>query len=268
MDSVSLDILLDSPKSIQVERNGKIVDISIPKDSASAILNDMKSFLVPLQRFCVDSVAANSGAYYAGLKKGDSIIGVDTFKTPYYQNFAAAVQHFTGQYTFLTVKSGGHIRYPVVHISDEGTVGFFAKPDTFQLVRNSYTFFQSIPAGFDMAVAKVKSIAKQLRLMVTVKDAHKQMGSFISFAKAYGTVWDWGHFWLLTAFISIMLAFFNILPIPALDGGHVMFLLYEMITGRKPNEKVMEYAQWAGMILLLSVIVYANGLDIGRLFHK
>ena len=268
MDSVGMDILLDSPKSIQVERNGKIVDINIPKDSASAILNDMKSFLVPLQRFCVDSVGANTGAAYAGLKKGDSIVCVDTFKTPYYQSFAAAVQKYAGKYTFLGVKSNGHVTYPVVHISDQGTVGFFAKADTFKLVRKSYTVVQSIPGGFNMAVGKVKSIAKQLRLMVTVKDAHKQMGSFISFAKAYGTVWDWEHFWLLTAFISIMLAFFNILPIPALDGGHVMFLLYEMITGRKPNEKVMEYAQWAGMILLLSVIVYANGLDIGRLFHK
>ena len=94
------------------------------------------------------------------------------------------------------------------------------------------------------------------------------MGSFITIAKGYGKVWDWGHFWLFTALISIMLAFVNILPIPALDGGHVMFLLYEMITGRKPNEKAMEYAQWVGMILLLSVIIYANGLDIGRLLHK
>ena len=105
--------------------------------------------------------------------------------------------------------------------------------------------------------------------MFTVKGAHKQIGGFYSIGKSYSKVWDWSSFWLFTAFISVMLAFINILPIPALDGGHVIFLLYEMLTGRKPNEKVMEYAQWAGMLLLLGLMLYANGLDVGRwLSHK
>jgi regulator of sigma E protease len=105
-----------------------------------------------------------------------------------------------------------------------------------------------------------------MKVLFTVKDAHKEIGGFVSIGKAYGTSWDWQRFWSFTAFLSIVLAIMNILPIPALDGGHVMFLLYEVITRRKPNEKVMEYAQYAGMILLLALLLYANGNDVIRIF--
>ena len=107
-----------------------------------------------------------------------------------------------------------------------------------------------------------------MKFLFTVKDAHKSIGGFISIGKAYSPVWDWQRFWAFTAFLSIVLAIMNILPIPALDGGHVMFLLYEVITRRKPNEKFMEYAQYGGMVLLLALLLYANGNDVVRLFAK
>jgi regulator of sigma E protease len=109
---------------------------------------------------------------------------------------------------------------------------------------------------------------KQFSVIFTVKDAHKQLGGFGTIASAYSTSWDWENFWGFTAFLSIALAIMNILPIPALDGGHVMFLLYEVITRRKPNEKFMEYAQYVGMFLLLALLLYSNGNDIVRAIFK
>ncbi len=126
----------------------------------------------------------------------------------------------------------------------------------------------SFPAGVHKAYETFDGYIKQFKVLFTVKDAHKEIGGFMSIGKAYSTSWDWERFWGFTAFLSIVLAIMNILPIPALDGGHVMFLLYEVITGRKPNEKVMEYAQYAGMILLLALLLYANGNDVIRLFNK
>jgi regulator of sigma E protease len=274
-DSITMDIIFNKAKSIEVQRDGKLVSVPISADDLSKILADAKGFISPLVPFSVDSVVAGLGAYKAGIKKGDSITKVDTINTPYFQTITTTLQKYIGKTVTLQVKTNGQIHYVQAHVSDKdtlgfpaGSLGFAANADTLRHVYASYTFLQSIPAGINMAFGVVSSFAKQLSVMFTVKDAHKQVGSFITFAKVYGPVWNWTHFWSFTAFISIMLAFVNVLPVPALDGGHVMFLLYEMITGRKPNEKVMEYAQWVGMLLLLTVIVYANGMDISRLFHK
>jgi len=266
-DSITMDVIFDKAKSIQVERGGKAISIPISEEDLSAILGDAKGFICPLYTIKVDSIFQGSGAEKAGLKKGDHIVMIDSVNT-YFQTMSTTVQKFKNQDIKLSVVSNGQSRIVTVHVNDSGKIGIGLIPDTLQTVHTNYSFFQSIPVGINMAFATVKSFARQLNIIFTVKGAHKQVGSFITIAKGYGKVWDWGHFWLFTALISIMLAFVNILPIPALDGGHVMFLLYEMLTGRKPNEKVMEYAQWAGMLLLLTVIIYANGLDVGRLLHK
>lgn len=231
-----------------------------------------KGFIEPLFPFSVDSVAPGTGAEKADLKKGDVITHVisnsDTINTQYFQVFSATLQKYKNKDILLTVNSKGRIHTVTAHIDEDGKLGFFPKPDTLQYVHANYSFFQSIPMGISNAIATIGGLVKQLNIIFTVKGAHKHVGSFIMFAKVYGTVWNWTHFWAFTAFISIMLAFLNILPIPAFDGGHVIFLLYEMITGRKPNEKVMEYAQWVGLILIISLTIYGNGMDIGRLLHK
>ncbi len=268
-DSITQDIIFGKAKSVEVLRAGKRVSLPISETDYAGILGDAKGFIDYLIPFSVDSVAVGSAAEKAGIKKGDRITRVDTVNTLYYQPFTTTLQKFKNKDVSLTILSpNGQTRSSQAHIDDDGKLGFFAKPDSVNYVHVNYSLLQSIPVGIHMAFATVKNFAIQLNIIFTVKGAHKQIGSFITIAKGYGKVWDWGHFWLFTALISIMLAFVNILPIPALDGGHVMFLLYEMITGRKPNEKVMEYAQWAGMLLLLTVIIYANGLDIGRLLHK
>ncbi len=268
-DSVTMDIIFEKAKSIQVKRSGNVVSLPISEDNLSAILGDAKGFIDYQFPFSVDSVLPGSGADKAGLKKGDRIAQIDTIHTPYFQVFTATLQKFKNKNIQLSVNSNGQVHALTAHVDDDGKLGFFPKPDTsLQFVHTKYSLLQSIPAGVNSTFATIGSLAKQMNIIFTVKGAHKQMGSFITIAKGYSKVWDWGRFWAFTGFISVMLAFVNILPIPALDGGHVMFLLYEMITGRKPNEKFMEYAQWAGMLLLLMLIIYANGLDINRLFHK
>jgi regulator of sigma E protease len=267
-DSVTMDIIFDKAKSIQVQRGGKAVSLPVSEDNLAAILGDSKGFIDVQVPYSVDSVVPGMGADKAGIKKGDIITKVDSFNTPYFQVLSATLQKYKNSDVLLTVNSKGQLHPVTAHVDDDGKLGFSAKVDTLQIVHTNYSLLQSIPMGVHKTFATIGSLAKQLNIIFTVKGAHKQVGSFISIAKGYSKVWDWSSFWIFTAFISVMLAFINILPIPALDGGHVIFLLYEMVTGRKPNEKVMEYAQWAGMLLLLTVIIYANGLDIGRLFHK
>ncbi|MDQ3277554.1 MAG: site-2 protease family protein, partial [Bacteroidota bacterium] len=135
--------------------------------------------------------------------------------------------------------------------------------------RKEYSFFGSIPAGINYGVERLNDYITGIRLLFTSKE-HKvsdNLGSVISIGKTFGGTWDWQRFWMMTALFSIILAFMNILPIPALDGGHALFTLYEIITGRKPSDKFMEYAQMAGMALLLGLMLYAFGLDIWRLFR-
>ena len=267
-DSVTMDIIFDKAKSIEVKRADKIVSLPISEETLSAILGDSKGFLDAYAPFSVGDIREKSGAEKAGLKKGDTIVQFDTVKIRYYQTFATTIQKYKNKDVSIIVETNGAPRTITAHIDDDGVLDFQPKFDTTVFVYKKYTLLQSIPKGVSNTFATIGSLARQLNIIFTVKGAHKQIGSFITIGKSFPKVWDWDRFWAFTAFISVMLAFINILPIPALDGGHVMFLLYEMITGRKPNEKVMEYAQWAGMILLLAVIIYANGLDIGRLLHK
>jgi len=148
-------------------------------------------------------------------------------------------------------------------IGPDGTITKF-----FELERNEYTFIESIPAGVNKGLETFSSYLKQLKLIFSPKtEAYKSLGGFITIGKIFPSTWDWRAFWNLTAFLSIILAIMNVLPIPALDGGHVTFLLYEMITGHKPSDKFLEYAQITGMIILLALLIYANGNDIVRLFN-
>ncbi len=158
-----------------------------------------------------------------------------------------------------------------VTTSEDGKFGFYNKNylEYFEPVVVKYSFVQSIPAGINHGVDITKSYLKQLKMLFKPETkAYEELGGFIKIGSIFPSTWDWQSFWNMTAFLSIILAIMNILPIPALDGGHVMFLLFEMITGRKPGDKFMEYAQIVGMVLLLSLLLYANLNDIIGLFNK
>ncbi|HXB13964.1 MAG TPA: RIP metalloprotease RseP, partial [Bacteroidia bacterium] len=264
------EITLHKAHSIQVMRNGAQQNVVVSEDDISQILKDPKGFISPLIPCQVDSVVPNSGAAQAGLKKGDAITRIDSSSVAYYQDISPLLQKDSNKNVQITIKSGDQIRVATAHIDKDGKLGFMNKSplDFLQTVKANYGFFASIPAGVNMAVEKIKDYAQSLNVLFTVKGAYKQIGGFITIGKAYSKVWDWERFWAFTGFLSIILAFMNILPIPALDGGHVLFLLYEMATGRKPSEKFMEYAQYTGMLLLLTLMVFANGNDIVKLFHK
>jgi len=269
-DKISLGIVLDKARSIQVSRNGQQVNIPVTDNDISLILQDLGDFIQPRYPCEVDSVMPGTAAEKAGLKKGDFLVKIDSVSTPSYQEFKAAIVKDSNKDITVTDSVKEQLTVLKAHVNKDGTLGFRAKSpiDLLETRKTHYSFFGSIPAGIGLAKESLGSYVKQVKIIATVKGAAKQVGGFGTMLKAYGSVWNWQHFWMLTGFISIMLAFLNILPIPALDGGHVLFLLYEMVTGRKPSDKFMEYAQWVGMIILLSLFVFANGNDIFKLFHK
>jgi regulator of sigma E protease len=170
----------------------------------------------------------------------------------------------------VTVERDGSLVDIPVTVSEEGLLGIHAGHigKFFEFRRIEYSFLASIPAGITKGMATFSSYLKQLKMIFSPQTgAYKSLGGFITIGSIFQPVWDWQAFWSITAFLSIVLAIMNVLPIPALDGGHVMFLLYEMVSGRKPSDKFMEYAQLTGMLILLSLILYANGNDIVRLFR-
>ena len=264
-------IILDQVKTITVERNGQMVDVTVPNGIVAKMIKQKSaSFMMPRIPFVIDGFAKNSGAKLAGMQKEDRIVSLDTIKTSFYDQFKAHIKAFTGKTVKIGVLRGNDTLYLNTKVNNEGIIGvqpYVVPPKYFTFAKHDYSFFQAIPAGFGRTISGIDNYFKQLRLLFS-KDvkAYESVGGFISIGNIFPAAWDWQSFWTLTAFLSIMLAIINVLPIPALDGGHVMFLLFEMITGRKPSDKFLEYAQIVGMVLLLALMLFANGNDVVRLF--
>ncbi len=267
-NKIPLEIILNKAKSVQVERDGQKQDVNIPEELFAQLFKTHHSFIEPGYPCEVDSVMPGMSAEKGGLKKGDRILAVNNTPTPFFQNVVNILQQNKEKEITLKVLRARDTVPFKLQVSAEGKLGFKNKIPDFEFSTRKYSFLESFPAGIHMAAETMRDYVKQMKVIFTVKDAHKALGGFITIGKAYSPNWDWPHFWKFTGFLSLVLAIMNILPIPALDGGHVMFLLYEVITRRKPNEKVMEYAQYAGMILLLGLLVYANSNDVIRLFSK
>lgn len=264
-------IILDRVKTITVERDGKDVDVMVPNGIVGKMIKQKKAtFLNARIPFIIESFGKNSGAKLAGMQKDDRIISLDTIKTPYYDQFRTNIKNFAGKTVRIGVLRNNDTLYLNTKVNPEGILGTFAyviPTKFFHVAQHDYSLFEAIPAGFSKTISGIDNYFKQLRLLFS-KDvkAYESVGGFISIGNIFPSAWDWQSFWSLTAFLSIMLAILNVLPIPALDGGHVMFLLFEMITGRKPSDKFLEYAQIVGMVLLLALLLFANGNDVIRLF--
>ncbi len=174
--------------------------------------------------------------------------------------------------TLTAVRANGDTVDVVAKTGPDASIYFYpVRPDKFlQFEKRHYSFLSSLPAGVERGWNTLVMNVKNFKLLFTSKEvkASESLGSFLSIGNMFGAEWDWERFWSMTALLSIVLAFMNILPIPALDGGHVIFTLYEMITGRKPGDKFMEYAQMVGMVLLLLLMAYALGLDFWRFIFK
>ena len=259
-------IVIDKAKTITVERNGEIKTIDIPEDFASKIIsNRIKNLVVPVVPFVIDKVMNNMPASKSHLLEGDSIVGINNISTTSFFAFQKEIQNFKGKEIELKIFRGAEEKNIKVEVTDKGLIGVRPKPWDyfFKLKTIHYGFFASIPAGISAGVTTLTEYVKQLPLIFT-KAGAQQLGGFGTIGSMFPKEWDWESFWTMTALLSIILAFMNILPIPALDGGFIMFILFEIITGKKPSDKFLEYAQIVGMILLLSLLLFANGNDLMR----
>ena len=269
-NKISGEILLNKAKSIQVDRDGEKINIPLKEEFFTQLIKGKNSFITERYPCEVDSVISGLAAFKGGLKKGDKLIAINNYQTPFFQNVVNVLQHTKNKNVDVQVQRHDDTITLKIDVSAEGKLGFIncSPQKYFDYVTLKYGFFESFPAGIHKAGEKMSDYVQGMKTLFTVKDAHKSLGGFITIGKYYSPTWDWLRFWEFTGFLSLMLAIMNILPIPALDGGHVMFLLYEVITRRKPHEKIMEYAQYAGMILLLALLLYSNGNDIVRIFNK
>ena len=265
------DILYETASIITVDRNGQEKDISIPKGIGQELLASNAKKLTDIRiPFIIDKIEDNTPAKEAGLLSGDRIIGFNDISTPSFFDFAREIEPFKSQQIELHFIREGNPLTVQIQTTESATLGVFPVQSISKLFvteKKTYGFFESIPAGVSLGVSTLGDYVKQFKLVFT-KEGAKQIGGFITIGGIFPKTWDWSRFWNMTAFLSIILAFMNILPIPGLDGGHVMFTLYEMVTRRKPSEKFLERAQMAGMIILLALLVFANGNDIIRLFTK
>ena len=204
----------------------------------------------------------------AGLMKGDSVVSVNGKPALFFHQFQKAIVNNAGKEITVDVIRRGDKKELVVSVPKKGIIGIGNKqPDFIQVKRFKYGFWEAAPAGIKKGFNILVDYVKQMKLIFT-KEGFKQLGGFGTMGNLFPASWDWYVFWSNTALISLILAFMNILPIPALDGGHVMFLFYEMVTGRKPSDKFLEYAQIVGMILLLGLLIYANGNDVFKTFFS
>jgi len=265
------EIILQRAQTVQVIRDGNPTEIAIPDGFISKLIKSKSPDFINVRiPFEIADFATSSPARDAGLKRGDIVIAIDTIPAQYYDQFKAAVKQFKNKEVGIHVLRGNDSLCVPVKISDKGTIGVGTKLPTayFKLKEHSYNIVQAIPAGTIKAFKGVDNYLQQLRLLFSPEvKAYESVGGFIAIGNIFPAEWNWEAFWSLTAFLSIMLAILNVLPIPALDGGHVMFLFYEIITGRKPSDKFMEYAQIVGMVLLLALLIFANGNDVMKLIR-
>ncbi|TXD95875.1 RIP metalloprotease RseP [Gillisia hiemivivida] len=246
-----------------IHQSGEEETISIPEDIGSKMFQEgvMQPF-VPIQNAVLDTVVADLAASKAGLKKGDSLISINKQEIGYWHELAPITAENKEKEVEVVFKRDGDIMSVMVTPDEDGMLGVSSRRD-FNVQTREYDFGESIEEGFSYGYWTLHDYVAQFKYVFTAKGA-TQVGGFGAIGGLFPDAWDWKGFWLATALISIILAFMNILPIPALDGGHVVFLLYEIISGKTPNEKFMEYAQMFGFFLLIALVLFANGNDLYR----
>lgn len=267
------DLVLNEAKSITIERNGQQQDINFKEGFLSKVMKQKKAaFILPRVPSIVAQVQDASGAAKAGMKIGDKITAVNGVPTPFYDNVKAEITANKGKTIKVTVDRKGEVVELQGEVSKEGLFGFGTQSyaEILKTERVNYNFLAAVPAGIERAFATLGNYFKSMKMLFTSKEVKVKdsLGGFISIGKMFPDTFDWEHFWILTATISVILAFMNILPIPMLDGGYVVFLLYEMLRGKPVPDKVQQYAQSVGMFIILGLLLFANGMDVIRaLFH-
>jgi regulator of sigma E protease len=259
---------------VQIERDGKMMKLDLPKDFVGQLIENKnqkrKGFIEPRFPAMAFYVPDTSVAYKSGLRKNDVVVGIDSVRFQFYDEMSDILDTKKNKQVLLTVNRNGQDVSFSTKINDEGKIGFnpymtYEQMDSLGWLRlevTKYKFLPAFPAGVKMTFTELNEYVAQFKVIFTPGTGGiKGIGGFKSMGSIFAPVWDWESFWKLTAMLSVILAFMNMLPIPGLDGGHVMFTLWEMITGRKPSDKFMEYAQIIGFVILIALMLYANGND-------
>ncbi len=266
------DILLNERQVITVDRDGERIDIPIRREFIPVLLKnpDILDARIPFGPFVIQEVAGDSPAATAGLAAGDEIMALDGNRFMWYDEFQAYMAERKAQPVTVTVSREGELKEITVTTTEAGLLGVYRRAENIlELSTRHYSLLQAIPAGIAKGWKTTGDYLKQFRL-IFAKDTkgYESLGGFITIGSIFPGKWNWQSFWNLTAFLSLILAVMNLLPIPALDGGHVMFLLFEVVTGRKPSDKFLEYAQITGMVILFALLIFANGNDLVKLIRK
>lgn len=262
------EIIFNDARAYQVERAGELKTIEVPESAIGELAskkNKGKMLFMPRIPFVIAEVmddAEKSPAKKAGLEAGDQIIAVGDTPTPFYDQYFNASKQMKGKTTSLTyLRNEKDTLSTTLTFTEAGKIGVYAHLEDyfFDMKKQEYTLMQALPAGTQKGVDFLANQIKAFGQIFKGKiKASESLGGFKSIGGLFGTQWIWERFWRMTAVLSLILAFMNLLPIPALDGGHVMFLFYEMVTGRKPSDKFLEYATIIGFIIVISLVLFAN----------
>lgn len=263
-------VLAKEDCKVEVLRGDVAHKFTLDNEALNIIRNEKiyqkEPLCTPLIPFVVDSVASQS-AIAAGLQKGDRVIGLNGESLPFYNHYIERLNSAKGKMVELQVLRGADTLAMSAAVDEDGKLGVM-RALFGEVATEEYNFFEAIPAGARLTGKTIKEYWNQLVLIFQPDTGfYKEVGGFIAIGNIFPSEWDWSRFWSMTAFLSIILAVMNIIPIPGLDGGHMLFTFWEMITGRKVSDKVLEVAQYIGMALILLLVLYANGNDIFKLFR-
>jgi regulator of sigma E protease len=264
-------IVLEDSKTIQIKRGDSLLSLSIPTTVAAELsnANNATAFVLPLFPVIVDSIGKSAVMVEGSFQKNDTLLSINGESVKYQHEFIEVKKKYSDSLVTVIAKRGMDTVTVRTLINNKAQLGLFVKlpMQLFKTVHQAYSFAEAIPTGIQRCFTTLDNYVTGIKQIFTGKvNPNDSLGSLISIGNTFPSQWDWERFWTLTAVFSIVLGFMNVLPIPALDGGHALFILFEMITGRKPSDKFMEYAQIAGMVLMFGLMLYALGLDFWRLF--
>jgi regulator of sigma E protease len=264
-------LVLEDAKTIQIKRGDSVLSLPIPTTIAAELsnANNTTAFVVPLFPVIVDSIGKSAVMVEGSFQKNDTLLSINGQSIQFQHEFIEVKKKYSDSLVTILAKRGMDTVKIRTLINNKAQLGLFVKlpMQLFKTEHQAYSFAEAIPTGIQRCFTTLDNYVTGIKQIFTGKvNPNDSLGSLISIGNTFPSQWDWERFWTLTAVFSIVLGFMNVLPIPALDGGHALFILFEMITGRKPSDKFMEYAQIAGMVLMFGLMLYALGLDFWRLF--
>jgi len=271
LSQILTQIVINGERRVTVQRNEQQIIVELPSDfDQIALKNEFQALYTLRMPTVVNDIPEDSPARKSGLLPGDSIVSINGVFTPYFDQLRRNLEIEKGKTIHLDVVRQNELVSLNIKVDSNGLIGFIPQSLDYYNIPYStekYGFFESFPAGIQLGVNTLGSYVKSMGLVFT-KEGAKQIGGFGAISKIFNPTWDWRVFWSATAFLSVILAFMNILPIPALDGGHVLFLIYEIVTGKSAPQKVLEVAQYIGFFLLIALMLYANGNDLFKFLFR